>query len=114
MSQWGHDFRPSYMKVKEFIASLRQKNKFPVMALTATATEKVRLDITGRLNLQKPKIFTAGFDRKNIFLAVRILSKTQEKLEKVIEIIKHFKGSGIIYCSSRKAVGEVYDHLAML
>lgn len=111
VSQWGHDFRPSYMKVKDFITSLRTKNTFPVMALTATATEKVRADITTRLHLTKPQIFTAGFDRENIFLAVRILNKTVEKLDKAMEIINQIKGSGIIYCSSRKAVGEVYDHL---
>lgn len=81
------------------------------MALTATATLKVRADITTRLNLAHPKIFTAGFDRKNIFLWVRILNKTTEKLEKVLEIIKHTKWSGIIYCSSIKAVSEVYDYL---
>lgn len=114
VSQWGHDFRPSYMKIREFIESLRTKNTFPVMALTATATEKVRLDITGRLHLTKPKVFTAGFDRKNIFLAVRILNKTVEKLDKVMEIVNQIKWSGIIYCSSRKAVWEVYDHLQML
>ena len=49
VSQWGHDFRPSYMKIKNFVSVLRQKNHFPVIALTATATQKVRQDITTRL-----------------------------------------------------------------
>ncbi|NVP17627.1 RecQ family ATP-dependent DNA helicase [Candidatus Gracilibacteria bacterium] len=111
ISQWGHDFRPSYMKLKGFLERLKLNNDFPIIALTATATQKVRADITLRLGLVNPAIFTTGFDRKNISLIVREISKKEEKLEKVSEILEKTPGSGIIYCSSRKNVKEVYDYL---
>ena len=122
ISQWGHDFRPSYMKVKDFIKNLKntQRNPstsgevrwgFPVMWLTATATQKVKKDIVERLDLDWVNMFTSGFDRKNIILIVREISKKDEKKEKVFEILKKTPWSGIVYCSSRKAVDEVYDFL---
>ena len=111
ISQWGHDFRPSYMKVKDFIKKLLLKNTFPVMWLTATATQKVKKDIVERLDLENITLFTSGFDRKNIILIVREISKKDEKKEKVFEILKKTPWSWIIYCSSRKAVDEVYDFL---
>lgn len=111
ISQWWHDFRPSYMKLKSFIERLKLNNDFPIIALTATATQKVRADITLRLWLIEPAIFTTGFDRKNISLIVREISKKEEKLEKVSEILEKTPWSWIIYCSSRKAVKEVYEYL---
>ncbi len=111
ISQWGHDFRPSYMKVKGFIEKLWAGSSFPIMALTATATQKVKTDIIARLWLESYKMFTAGFDRKNLILVVREISKKDEKLEKTFEILSKTPWSGIIYCSSRKAVDEVYDFL---
>lgn len=111
ISQWWHDFRPSYMKLKWFLERLKVNNDFPIIALTATATQKVRADITLRLWLKEPAIFTTGFDRKNISLIVREISKKEEKLEKVSEILEKTPWSWIIYCSSRKAVKEVYEYL---
>lgn len=111
ISQWGHDFRPSYMKIKGFIENLRGDKKVPVVALTATATKKVRGDIVGRIGLWKYNEFTKGFDRKNIIMIVRELSKKDEKMQKLYEIIKNTPGSGIVYCSSRKVSKEVYDFL---
>ena len=127
ISQWGHDFRPSYMKVKDFIKNLQETNlspsggeypegerglpSFPVMGLTATATQKVKKDIVERLGLENIKMFTSGFDRKNIILVVREISKKDEKKEKVFEILSKTPWSWIIYCSSRKAVDEVYEFL---
>lgn len=112
ISQWGHDFRPSYMKVKGFIQELRgDEQSFPIVALTATATKKVRWDITGRLGITEFNEFTKWFDRKNIIMIIRELSKTAEKLQKVFEIVKNTAGSGIIYCSSRKKTKEVYEFL---
>lgn len=111
ISQWWHDFRPSYMKLKGFIEKLKENNNFSIIALTATATKKVRKDIEERLWLIKPNIFTTGFDRKNISIIVREISKKDEKLEKVIEILEKTPWSWIIYCASRKAVKEVYDYL---
>ncbi len=112
VSQWGHDFRPSYMKIKGFIETMGgPKRSFPVVALTATATEQVRNDIIGRLGLTKMREFTRGFDRKNIVILIRELSLKEEKFEKLLEIINGTPGSGIVYCSSIKHVGEVYEFL---
>ena len=115
ISQWWHDFRPSYMKVREFIEKLRNskysQNIFPIIALTATATKKVRSDIVERLWLQNPKIFTTGFDRKNIALVVREISKKEDKQAKLLEILEKTPGTGIIYCASIKSCQEVYQFL---
>ena len=112
ISQWGHDFRPSYMKIKSFIESLAwAQRSFPVVGLTATATPKVRVDIVERLWLTKYENFITGFDRKNIILVVREISEKSEKQSKALEIINKTPGTGIIYCSSRKHVIELSDFL---
>lgn len=130
ISQWWHDFRPSYMKIRGFLDRLREsppisnplapgekgdiskvEKIFPIMALTATATKKVRKDIVERLWLVNHNIFTSWFDRKNITLIVREISKKDEKIQKVAEILEKTPGIWIIYCASRKAVKEVYDDL---
>ncbi len=113
ISQWWHDFRPSYMKIKWFLDGLKNWDKpsFPIMALTATATKKVRKDIVDRLWLINHNIFTSWFDRKNISIIVREISKREEKMQKVAEILEKTPGVWIIYCSSRKSVKEVYDGL---
>lgn len=115
ISQWWHDFRPSYMKVREFIEKLRESKSswiiFPIIALTATATKKVRNDIIERLWLQNLNIFTTGFDRKNIALIVRELSKKEDKQAKLLEILEKTPGTGIIYCASIKSCQEVYQFL---
>ncbi len=109
ISQWGHDFRPSYMKILGFLNSLKTKDNFPTIALTATATKKVRNDIIERLDISWANIFTKWFDRKNITIIVREISEKQKKFWKVLEILDKTKWSGIIYCSSRKSVDEVYE-----
>ena len=112
VSQWGHDFRPSYLKINHLIYHLKLKeNKVPVVALTATATKKVREDVVERLEVKDFKVFIKGFNRKNIVIIVREISKRDEKLNKVQEILKKIEWVGIIYCSSIKKVGEVYEHL---
>ncbi len=113
ISQWGHDFRPSYMKIKGFIDNLASTNweRFPIVALTATATQKVREDIVERLGLTRYKSFISGFDRKNITIIVREISVKEEKQKKVLEVIEKTPGTGIIYCSSRKHVVELSDFL---
>ncbi len=111
ISQWGHDFRPSYMKILPFLKELRERKFFPVVALTATATPKVRQDIITRLGIEDAKIFIKWFDRKNIVIMVREISEKIKKFEKVLEILEHIKWTWIIYCSSRKSVDEVYDML---
>ncbi len=111
ISQWWHDFRPSYMKIHGLLEDLRKEKNFPVIALTATATKKVRADIVERLGLWKHNTFIKWFDRKNIAIIVREISEKKKKMEKVLEVLEKTPGSGIIYCSSRKAVKEVYDTL---
>ena len=111
ISQWGHDFRPSYMKIHSFLETLRENQDFPVIALTATATKKVRADIIERLDIEKYNIFIKGFDRKNIAIIIREISEKKKKMEKALEVIDKTPGSGIIYCSSRKMVDEVYEML---
>lgn len=114
ISQWGHDFRPSYMKIKWFIETLAwEQRDFPVVWLTATATPKVREDIIERLGLGKHNNFITGFDRKNIILVVREISAKEEKQEKALEIINKTPGTGIIYCSSRKHVIELSEYLSL-
>ncbi|MDR0771515.1 MAG: hypothetical protein LBF15_00060 [Candidatus Peribacteria bacterium] len=105
------------MKIKGFLENLspstsgRGGQEVRVVALTATATKKVRADIIERLGLENPKVFTKGFERKNIAIIVKEISKKEEKQDKVLEILNKTGGSGIIYCSSRKMVKEVYDFL---
>ena len=111
ISQWGHDFRPSYMKILGFLDNLKEKAYFPIIALTATATEKVRVDITERLWIGENNSFIKWFDRKNIVIIVREISEKQKKLEKVLEVLDKTPWSWIIYCSSRKSVDEVYEML---
>ena len=107
ISQWGQDFRPSYMKIVEFVRTLANR---PILsAFTATATETVRDDIVCTLGLSKPYILVTGFDRDNLFFQV---DKPINKDEYVIDyILKHSNESGIIYCATRKNVDKLYDLL---
>lgn len=103
ISQWGQDFRPSYLNIKDFIAQLPKR---PVIgAFTATATEKVKRDIIKELGLIDPYTLTTGYDRKNLYFAVK---KPQLKNEEVLKTVSNHKNeSGIIYCMSRKSVEEL-------
>lgn len=102
VSEWGHDFRPDYLSISNV------RKHFPnavCLALTATATASVQQDIIKNLQLYRPTVFTAGFNRKNIFLEVK---PKKNALSQVIECIeKHKDESGIIYCFSRKSVDEL-------
>jgi ATP-dependent DNA helicase RecQ len=104
ISQWGQDFRPSYVKIVDFIETLPKR---PVVsAFTATATEKVKEDIIHALKLRKPGVLVTGFDRKNLYFAVE---KPKKKERFVLDYVKkHEKESGIIYCATRKNVDAVY------
>ncbi len=107
VSQWGQDFRPSYLKILEFIDRL--PNRPIISAFTATATAEVREDIIRILRLQDPFVITTGFDRKNLSFGVQTPGS---KLPALMEILKRNKGkSGIIYCSTRKAVESVCEEL---
>lgn len=107
ISQWGQDFRPSYLKIVQFI---RQLEKRPVIsAFTATATETVKEDIICVLGLQEPEVLVTGFDRKNLYFAVEMPKK---KDNYVINYCReHAAESGIIYCATRKNVDALYEKL---
>jgi ATP-dependent DNA helicase RecQ len=107
VSQWGHDFRPDYLRLRHVIEAIGRPT---VVALTATATPYVRADIIEQLNLRDPRAFVSGFDRPN--LSIRI-SHTQNDIEKIDEIksLAATRGRGIIYTSTRKAVGQVSAQL---
>jgi ATP-dependent DNA helicase RecQ len=105
VSQWGHDFRPAYLKIAKL------KEVFPntsFLALTASATAKVQVDIIENLALENPKIFTKSFERKN--LAYHVI-KTEDKLSKIKQIVTKNKQSSIIYVSNRKACLEISSQL---
>lgn len=107
VSQWGQDFRPSYLKIADFINALPKR---PVVgAFTATATKQVRDDIINILQLKKPFVVTTGFDRKNLYFEVR---KPKDKTAELLKLMERYKNqSGIVYCISRKSVEEVCQRL---
>lgn len=107
ISQWGQDFRPSYLKIVQFIHQL--ENRPIVSAFTATATENVKEDIVCVLGLHQPEVLVTGFDRKNLYLGVE---KPRKKEQFVLRYVREHMGeSGIIYCSTRKNVDAVYEKL---
>lgn len=107
VSQWGHDFRPSYHEISRFIRSLPVR---PVVAaFTATATAETRSDIIQQLELIRPNIYRASFNRANLILAVERDGKRKEALLQFVET--HKGQSGIIYCNTRKEVDKVWDML---
>ncbi len=107
VSQWGQDFRPSYLKIPDFINSLVKR---PVVgAFTATATEKVREDIKEKLRLKEPMEIVTGFDRPNLYFEV-IKTDTKSKPALLAELLKKFDGkSGIVYCSTRKQTEQTLE-----
>jgi len=107
ISQWGHDFRPDYLRIGE---ALKQLGRPPCVALTATATPEVREDIAQRLNLQQPNTFVSGFARDNLSFSVRVIKRVAEKFSRIAKLIDS-QGTGIIYCATRKSVEEVSDWL---
>lgn len=107
ISEWGHDFRPEYRKIRAIIESIDAK--LPIIALTATATPKVQQDIQKTLNLDDAKVFKSSFNRKNLYYEIR----SKKDIDK--QLIRYIKGhagkAGIIYCLSRKRVEEISDLL---
>ncbi len=107
ISQWGQDFRPSYLKIAGFAAALRRK---PIMAaFTATATAQVQEDIVTQLGLQRPVRVVTGFDRPNLFFDVQ---RPKDKTSALFSLIAQRSGkSGIVYCATRNAVERVWTAL---
>jgi ATP-dependent DNA helicase RecQ len=108
VSQWGQDFRPSYLKIVDFIGRL--KSRPVVAAFTATATKEVKEDIISILMLREPALMTTGFDRQNLYFGVMTPKNRYETIRSYLE--SHGKDSGIIYCLTRKVVEEVCEKLA--
>ncbi len=108
VSQWGQDFRPSYLKITDFIKSFEKR---PVVcAFTATATPRVRDDIVKLLDLDDPEVLVTSFDRKNLYFEA---VKPKDKRVALKRYLDLYTGkSGIIYCSSRKCVDELYEYLS--
>lgn len=107
ISEWGHDFRPEYRRIKSIIELIG--DNLAVVALTATATPKVQQDVQKNLHMEEAAIFKSSFNRKNLYYEVRPKLNTRKQL---IRYIKENKGkSGIIYCLSRKKVEEIADFL---
>ncbi len=106
ISEWGHDFRPEYRKIKTIIDMI---GDFPIIALTATATPKVQADIQKNLQMEEADIFMSSFNRPNLHYEVKPKLNTRKQL---IKFVKHHKGkSGIVYCLSRKKVEEIAELL---
>lgn len=106
ISEWGHDFRPEYRRIKPIVEEI---GKSPIVALTATATAKVQHDIQKNLGILDAKVFKASFNRENLYYEVRPKVKPEAQ---IIKFIKQNEGkSGIIYCLSRKKVEELAETL---
>ena len=104
ISEWGHDFRPEYRRIRETID--RIDKKVPLIALTATATPKVQSDIQKNLGIDKAELFKASFNRPNLYYEIR--EKTKDIDREIVKFVKSHSGkSGIIYCLSRKKVEEL-------
>ncbi len=102
VSEWGHDFRPEYRQMKQ----LRQRYPdIPILALTATATKRVQQDIIQQLALRQPGVHISSFNRPNLYYEVQ--PKERQSYNQLLKKIQSFKGSGIIYCLSRRQVDEV-------
>lgn len=107
ISEWGHDFRPEYRRIRPIINEIGSR---PVIALTATATQKVQHDIQKNLGMLDAKVFKLSFNRQNLYYEVR--SKTKNVDRDIIRFIKSRPGkSGIVYCLSRKRVEELAETL---
>ncbi|MFD1187612.1 DNA helicase RecQ [Pontibacter rugosus] len=106
ISEWGHDFRPEYRRIRGIIDQI---GNLPIIALTATATPKVQLDIQRNLQMDEASVFKSSFNRTNLYYEVRPKHNTKKQL---IQYVKKHKGkSGIVYCLSRKKVEEIAELL---
>ncbi len=113
ISEWGHDFRPEYRRIRPIIDTISAN--VPLIALTATATPKVQQDILKTLEMNEAKIFISSFNRTNLYYEIRLKPKDEKLLNKeIIKFINQNRGkSGIIYCLSRKKVEELTETLVI-
>jgi len=106
ISEWGHDFRPEYRRLREIFEKI---SSVPIIALTATATPKVQLDIQKNLNMLDATVYKASFNRDNLFYEIRPKREVEKQIIKYVK--SHASESGIIYCLSRKKVEEIAELL---
>src|SRR6476620_7941028 len=110
ISEWGHDFRPEYRRLREMMDQINPD--IPVIALTATATPKVQSDIVQNLGLRNPKIFISSFNRDNLYYEIQPKIKKEDTVKSIVKFIVQNKGkSGIIYTLNRKTTEELADML---
>jgi len=110
ISEWGHDFRPEYRRIRDMIDAINQK--IPIVALTATATPKVQSDIVKNLNMNGESRFISSFNRENLYYEVRPKGKKEQTLRQIIQFIKQRSNqSGIIYVQSRKSTESIAEAL---
>ncbi len=110
ISEWGHDFRPEYRRIRTMIDSI--DIEIPIIALTATATPKVQSDIVKNLNMRNVEKFVSSFNRDNLYYDIRPKGKKDQTIKSIVQIIKSIPGqSGIIYVQSRKATEQIAEAL---
>ncbi|WP_343691487.1 DNA helicase RecQ [Chitinophaga sp.] len=110
ISEWGHDFRPEYRRLKEMIEMINAD--LPIIALTATATPKVQSDIVKNLGLRNPEVYLSSFNRPNLYYEIRPKRKKEQTIREIVKFIHQHKGkSGIIYTLNRKTTEELADML---
>ncbi len=110
ISEWGHDFRPEYRRLKEMMDQINPD--IPIIALTATATPKVQSDIVKNLGLREPEIFISSFNRGNLYYEIQPKIKKDQTVKHIVKFISQNKGkSGIIYTLNRKTTEELADML---
>src|SRR6195952_5399132 len=110
ISEWGHDFRPEYRRLREMMELISPDS--PMIALTATATPKVQSDILRNLGLRNPKIFLSSFNRANLFYEILPKIKKDQTVKSIVRYVSQNKGkSGIIYTLNRKTTEELADML---
>lgn len=110
ISEWGHDFRPEYRRLREMMTEINPN--IPVIALTATATPKVQSDIIKNLALRNPKIYISSFNRSNLYYEIQPKIKKDQTIKSIVKFILGMKGkSGIIYTLNRKTTEELADIL---
>src|SRR5205085_6660899 len=110
ISEWGHDFRPEYRRLREMMDIINPD--IPVMALTATATPKVQSDIVKNLGLREPNIYISSFNRANLYYEIQPKIKKEQTLKSIVKFISQNKGkTGIIYTTNRKTTEELAELL---
>ena len=109
ISEWGHDFRPEYRRIRTIVQAI---GRIPIMALTASATPKVQEDITKNLEIEEANVFKSSFNRPNLYYEVRPKYNQEQTLKEILTFLQGHKGkSGIIYCLSRKKTETVAESL---